>query len=99
MLDVGAYGPGKHGDFEVAALAPEVLDGVAVADPDHVLVDDRPLVEVGRDVVGGDPDQLDAPLVRLVVRAGAAERRQNEWWMLIARPVQRSQNDAESTCM
>ena len=76
MLDVGPHGPGEHGDLEVAALAAQVVDVVAMAHPDHVLVDDRALVEVGGDVVGGHADQLDAALVRLVVGAGAAERRQ-----------------------
>ena len=48
----------------------------AVVDPQHVLLDDRALVEVGGDVVGGRADQLDAALERLVVGLGALEARQ-----------------------
>lgn len=35
--------------------------------PDHILLDDRPLVEVRRHEMGGCADDFDAPLVRLVV--------------------------------
>jgi hypothetical protein len=41
-----------------------------------VLLDDRALVEVGRHVVRGRADQLHAAVVRLVVRLGALEARQ-----------------------
>ena len=44
-----------------------------VVDPGHVLLDDRPLVQVVVDVVRGRADQLHAAVVRLVVRLGALE--------------------------
>ena len=49
---------------------------VAVVDADHVLLDDRALVEVGGDVVGGRADQLHAAVEGLVVGPGALEARQ-----------------------
>ena len=45
----------------------------AVVHPDDFLLDDRALVEVGRDVVGSCTNQLDAAVVGLVVRARALE--------------------------
>ena len=47
-----------------------------VADPLDLLLDDRALVEVGRHIVRGGTDQLHAAGVRLVVRLGALEARQ-----------------------
>ena len=41
--------------------------------PGHVLVDDRALIEVGGDVVGGGADQLHPPLPGLVVGLGPLE--------------------------
>ena len=44
-----------------------------MVDAHDVLVDDRPVVELLGDVVGGGADQLDAALVRPAVRIGAGE--------------------------
>ena len=99
MLDVGPHGSGEHGDLEVAALAAQVVDPVAMAHPDHVLVDDRPLVEVGGDVVGGDANQLDAPFMGLVVRAGATERRKERVVDVDRSPGPRFQNAGDRICM
>ena len=46
---------------------------VGVVDPDHLLLDDRTLVEVGGHVVRGRSDQLHAAGVGLVVGLGALE--------------------------
>jgi hypothetical protein len=47
-----------------------------VVDADHVLLDDRSLVQLGGHVVRGRADQLHPALGRLPVRVGADERRQ-----------------------
>jgi hypothetical protein len=49
---------------------------MAVRGADHVLLDDRALVEVGGRVVGGGADQLHAALVGLVIGPPPAEGRQ-----------------------
>ncbi len=67
---------GNHEALDVAAAPDQVGDRVAVVDPDHVLLDDRPGVEVRRHVVAGRPDELHPAGVRLVVRPRADERRQ-----------------------
>ena len=54
----------------------EPRDVVAVADPDHVLLDDRAGVELLGHVVGGGADQLDAARLGAGVRVRAGERRQ-----------------------
>ena len=46
----------------------ELVRGDLVPHPLDLLLDDRPLVEVGRHIVRGRADQLDAARVRLVVR-------------------------------
>jgi hypothetical protein len=49
---------------------------VAVVHTDYVLRDDRALVELVGDEVGGGADDFDAPIERLPVRIRADERRQ-----------------------
>ena len=51
-------------------------DVVAVGDAHDVLLDDRAFVELLGDVVRGRADELHAALVRLHVRVGAGEGRQ-----------------------
>lgn len=76
VLEVGGDGAGEDDALDVAADTDQVGDLVGVADPDHVLVDDRAGVELGGHVVGGRADQLDAALVGASVGVGADERRQ-----------------------
>ena len=51
----------------------QIGDLVAVADPGHVLVDDRARVELLGDVMRGGSDQLHAALVGVAVGIGADE--------------------------
>src|SRR5262249_18238125 len=67
VAEVEVHGPGQDDLLEVAALADEVVHRVAVAHPRDVLLDDRPLVEVGGDVVGSRPGHLHPARVGLVV--------------------------------
>src|SRR5258707_1107158 len=76
VLQVMAYRPRQHAAFDVAALADEVVRCIAMADALDVLIDDRALIEVAGDVMRGGADQLDAALVRLVIRPRALETRQ-----------------------
>src|SRR6478735_3615145 len=76
VLAVPLDGARQHLALGVAAAGGQGLDRVGVVGALHVLLDDRPLVEVGRHVVGGGADQLHAAVVRLVVGLGALEDRQ-----------------------
>ena len=68
-----ADGAGEDAALEVAAHALQVVDGVAMRDARHVLLDDGAGVELGRDVVGRGSDDLHAALPGLPVRVGADE--------------------------
>ena len=67
------HGAGEDGLFQIAALAHQIGHGVAVAGLRDILGDDRPLVQLRRDVVGGGADHFDAALVGLVVGPRAGE--------------------------
>ena len=73
VVEVGLDRAGEDEALDVAADPHQVVDLVAVADPGHVLVDDRAGVELLGDVVGGGADQLDAALVGAAVGVGADE--------------------------
>src|SRR5882672_10473959 len=73
VVDVPADGPGQDDFFEVAALLDEVFDGIAVRDPDDILLDDGAVVEYLGNVVAGGADQLYAPLEGLVIGFRAHE--------------------------
>src|SRR5712671_5545082 len=68
-----AHGAGQHAALDIAALARQIFRRVAVTDALDVLVDDRALIEVARDVMRGGADQFDAALMRLVVGPRALE--------------------------
>src|SRR3990172_9917413 len=76
VAEVQVDGAGEHDLLEIAALAHQVVDGVAVADSGDVLLDDRSLVQLRRGVVRRRADDLHAAFVRLVVWACAGERGQ-----------------------
>jgi hypothetical protein len=76
VLDVPAHGPGQHLRLHVLTGGDQRVRPGRVVDPVHVLLDDRPLVQLGRHVVRGRPDQLHPALVRLVIGPGAGEGRQ-----------------------
>jgi drug/metabolite transporter (DMT)-like permease len=73
VAGVPADGAGQGQALGVPADRHQLGRGVRVIDPGDFLLDDRPLVEVGRDVVRGGADQLDAPRVRLVIGPRALE--------------------------
>src|SRR5215470_14389282 len=76
VLKMVADGARQHASLDVASLADEILGRVAMADALDVLIDDRPLVEIARDVMGGGANQLHAALVGLMIGLGALEARQ-----------------------
>ena len=76
MLHVRAHRAGEDDGLQIAALADEIVDRVAMGDRGDVLGNDRPLVQLGRRVVRSGADELDTALLRLVVGLGADEGRQ-----------------------
>jgi drug/metabolite transporter (DMT)-like permease len=73
VVGMPADGPGQGEALGVPADSHQLGRAVRMVDPGHLLLDDRPLVQVGRDVVRGRADQLDPARVRLVVRPRALE--------------------------
>jgi hypothetical protein len=63
------HGAREHAAFDVAALANQIVGGIAMADALDILVDDRTFIERAGDIMRGCADQLDAALVRLMGRA------------------------------
>src|SRR6185295_4608281 len=73
VFEVPAHGAPEHAALHVSTLADQIADRILVCGADHVLFDDRPLVErLGR-VVRGGADQLHAALGRLMIRLAAGE--------------------------
>jgi O-acetylserine/cysteine efflux transporter len=73
VVGVPADRAGQGEALGVPADGHQLRRAVRVIDPGDLLLDDRPLVQVGRDVVRGGADQLDAPRVRLVIGPRALE--------------------------
>ncbi len=68
-----AHRAGQYHPLHVASLSHQVVHRVSVGAGDDVLGDDRSRVEIGRRVVRGRTDQLDASLVGLVVGSRTGE--------------------------
>ena len=73
VLAVPRHGAREDGALDVGAPRAQGGRGVAVRDPDDVLLDDRPLVEVLGRVVRRRPDDLDAAPPGLLVGRRAGE--------------------------
>src|SRR5258708_30284813 len=76
VLDVPADRAGEHHFLEVAPFLHKLLQRIAVRDARHTLLDDRPVVQYFRHVVGRRSDQLYPTLKRLMMRLCPNERRQ-----------------------
>src|SRR6266851_4266949 len=86
VLKVMPHRARQHAALDIASLADEIVGRIAMTDALDILVDDRPLIERAGDVVGGGADQLDAALVRLMVRPRALEARQERGMDVDAAP-------------
>src|SRR6266481_8263664 len=62
--------------FQISAFADQIVDRITVTDPDDVLFNDWAVVQSLRNVMARCANELDAPVVRLVVRARSNKRRQ-----------------------
>ena len=94
-----AHRPGQHRLLEIAAEPDQSFGGVAMADRRDLLADDRPLVELRGRVVRCGTDDLDPAVVRLVVRLGADERRQERVVDVDDPPGNRSMISGGRICM
>mmetsp|Transcript_21417 Transcript_21417/g.36798 ORF Transcript_21417/g.36798 Transcript_21417/m.36798 type:complete len:205 (-) Transcript_21417:258-872(-) len=65
--------PQQHLPFQHPSLGQQILHGIPVRDPRHVLLDDGTLVQALRGVMRGGSHQLDAPRVGAVVGLGSDE--------------------------
>jgi hypothetical protein len=97
-LDVPVHGSRQHAPLDVAALAHQIVRLILVRDALDVLLDDGPLVEIGRHIVCSRADQLDAAAMGLVVGFCTSEARK-EWWMLMQRPASFADSSSDSICM
>src|SRR2546423_11824425 len=70
-LYMPAYSAREDDLFQVPAFADEVFDGVAVRNPNNILLNDWPIVEHLGDVVTGGANQLHTALECLMVRPRA----------------------------
>ena len=65
---MSSHRPGEHYLLQVPALPNEVVNGIPVTDPHHVLLNDRPLIEIVGGIMSGGADDLDPSLVSFVIR-------------------------------
>src|SRR5690606_20418253 len=71
-----AHGASEYTPFNIAPLAYQTLRRIKMAYTLHILLNDRALIEIAGDVVGGGADQLYATIERLMVGLCALEARQ-----------------------
>ena len=73
ILDDRAEAAGEDDLFDIFAKFHHVFGGIGMVDANHVLLDDRPFIEVRRHEVASGTDQLDATTMGLVIRFGTGE--------------------------
>ena len=76
MFCMPLHGPCQHDTFNVASNCGVFCGAHPVIHPRNVLLDDRPLVEIFRYVMGGGTDQLHPSVVSLAVRLCTLEARE-----------------------
>jgi len=78
VLEVPFDGAGEHNTLDVTADELELLNALPVRHASDIVLDDRPGIELLRDVVSRGADDLDAPVARAAIGVSADESRQNE---------------------
>lgn len=73
MLRVPLDRLGKRGTFDGATALDEILGSESMVDPLDALFNDRALIKVSCDVVGGGTDEFHTAIVGLMIRAGTFE--------------------------
>ncbi len=81
-------GAGEHQALHVGTTALQLSRRLGVGHARDVLLDDRALVEVGRRVVRGRADELDAASLARAYGFAPMNAGRNEWWMLINRHLE-----------
>ena len=76
MFDKPLHGTRQHNTLDVTPDGRQRIRFHRVIHAFNILLDDRALVQIARDEMRGRPNQLHAAFVRLVVRLGAFEARQ-----------------------
>ena len=76
----------QHNPFKVFAFGLDIRNRVTVADLDDILGNDRPFIELLGDIMSCCPDNLNASVIRLLIRIAAGKSRQ-EGMMNIDDPV------------
>ena len=76
MFRVPLHRASQHRAFHVATGVHAVIETGGVIHTRHVLFDDGAFVQLGGHVVRSSADELDAPVMRLLVRPCALETRQ-----------------------
>src|SRR5699024_2005838 len=71
VFGVPLHGLGERGAFHRTAALDEGLSGQGMIDALDALFNDRALIQVGGDVVGGGPNEFDPAVMCLVIRPGA----------------------------
>jgi hypothetical protein len=72
-FDMATDGSGQHNFLQIAPFSNEIVHSIPVAHADHVLFDDRPLVQILCRVVRRRPDNFDSSLIRLPIGICADE--------------------------
>src|SRR5271169_3417869 len=93
ILHMPPDGARQNDLLDIPSLLHQVIDGVAVINPNHVLFDDGAIIEHLRNVVSGSADQLHAALEGLMVGLGSDERRQER--MMNIDQIRRAQGGNE----
>ena len=70
------YRARQNDPLEIASSRYEIRDLVAMGNPLHILLDNRPIIQLLGNVVAGRPDQFHAARVRRMVWFGPGKRRQ-----------------------
>lgn len=73
-MNMGVDGPRKNLAFHIPTQADIVHRALGMGYADRILLDDRPFIEIGGDVMGGRADQPHPAFIGLFIRVGALER-------------------------
>lgn len=75
MLQMRSYGSGEHDFFHIFSAAHQIFHRIAMGYPNDILFDDRPLIQIFRDVMAGGSDDLNPSFISGMIWACSGEGR------------------------